>query len=140
MKERMEELKELAKLSATAGKIIKHMYACGVKRGREEMVKKLQKEKFTIKEDADFSFWLKEEYPTTIVADRYGGSYSGAAWLAFPFDECPLGVDGGDLECMEFWDNYKGPVGKGNTPDNALENLRLNILNRYKKHECIIED
>jgi hypothetical protein len=109
MKERMEELKELAKyfdlrISATAGKIIKHMYACGVKQGREEMVKELQKEKFTIKEDADFSFWLKEEYPTTIVADRYDGSYSGAAWLAFPFDECPLGVDGGDLECMEFID------------------------------------
>lgn len=80
-----------------------------------------------------YVYWLQNEYPTTIVADRYGGTYSNGVWLAFPLDGIPPEVDGGDIECMEFWQNYKDPVGKGNTPDNALDNLRLQIMQRIEK-------
>lgn len=80
-----------------------------------------------------YVYWLQNKYPTTIVADRYGGTYSNGGWLAFPLDEIPPEVDGGDIECMEFWQNYKDPVGKGNTPDNALGDLRLQIMQRIGK-------
>lgn len=80
-----------------------------------------------------YEYWLKYEYPTTIVADRYDGTYSDGRLLAFPLDEIPPEVDGGDVECMEFWKNYKNPVGKGNTPDDALDNLRLQMLDITKK-------
>lgn len=76
---------------------------------------------------SNLEYWLETEYPTTIIADRYDGTYSHGGWLAFPLYEIPSEVDGGDVECIEFWQNYKYPVGKGNTPNNALDNLRLKI-------------
>lgn len=71
------------------------------------------------------NFWLETHYPTTIVRDRYDGTYSGADWLAFPLDywNVPDEVDGGDSECMMFWEDYEGVVGKGNTPELAMANL-----------------
>lgn len=46
------------------------------------------------------NFWLETHYPTTIVRDRYNGTYSGAEWLAFPLDywNVPDEVDGGDSD------------------------------------------
>ncbi len=37
----------------------------------------------------DRAFWIDNPYPLTIVADRYGGAYSGGNYVAFPlhFDE-----------------------------------------------------
>lgn len=69
--------------------------------------------------------WLKTHYPTTIICDRYDGTYSGANWLAFPLDyyNIPDEVDGGDIECMMFWDSYDGVVGKGDTPQEAKNDL-----------------
>lgn len=69
--------------------------------------------------------WLRDNYPTTIICDRYSGTYSGADWLAFPLDysDVPEEVDGGDTECWMFWDNYDGIVGKGNTPQEAMNDL-----------------
>ena len=69
--------------------------------------------------------WLKVKYPITIIRDRYEGTYSGALWLVFPVDynEIPEGVDGDDVECAEFWESYKEPVGKGTYPNDALADL-----------------
>lgn len=71
------------------------------------------------------NFWLNTHYPTTIIRDRYDGTYSGAEWLAFPLDyfNVPDEVDGGDPECMMFWDSYDGVVGKGDTPQEAMGDL-----------------
>lgn len=71
------------------------------------------------------NFWLESFYPTTIIRDRYNGAYSGAAWLAFPLDfwNVPDEVEGGDGECMMFWESYDGEVGKGSTPELAMANL-----------------
>lgn len=69
--------------------------------------------------------WLKVLYPTTIVADRYAGTYSGGEWLAFPlnFWNIPEEIEADDVTCMLFWDDYDGVVGKGNTPELAMANL-----------------
>jgi hypothetical protein len=66
-------------------------------------------------------------WPCTIVRDRYSGSYSGALWLAFPLEEQPGGVSGGDGACDEFWRTYDEPVGKGRTPEDALKDLEVEM-------------
>lgn len=45
--------------------------------------------------------------------------------LAFPldFDEIPEDVNGEDLPCQDFWDNYNEPIGMGGTPEDALADL-----------------
>lgn len=68
-------------------------------------------------------------YPVTIVADRYRGSYSRGKYLAFQLDpeHIPEAVGAGDTEEDMFWnfDNKNGeiPVGRGDTPTAALEDL-----------------
>lgn len=84
--------------------------------------------------------WLKHPYPLTIHIDRYGGAYSGGAYLAWSldFDAIPEDVNGSDPECMFFWHNFKQGqtnviylvpvcVGRGNSPTESLEDLRNEI-------------
>ncbi len=65
-------------------------------------------------------------YPVTIIQDRYGGTYSGGKWLAFNLDaeDIPQGVSGSDYPCADFWGENTLPVGKGSTPEEALEHLK----------------
>lgn len=62
-------------------------------------------------------------YPVTIVMDRYDGAYSGARWTAWNLYEPPHGCLDGDVECAEFWGGLDIPVGKGQSPAEAYENL-----------------
>lgn len=80
--------------------------------------------------DFEVKFWLEKQYPTTILNDRYSGCYSGAEWLAFPYDfpEIDPAVCDGDPECMNFWNDYTGFVGKGDTIESAVDNLRLKLM------------
>lgn len=77
-----------------------------------------------------YKLWLRRHYPATIVCDRYDGTYSGGRWLAFPLDyyEIPVGVDGDDTECAMFWHSYDEPVGRGDSPEEALGDLAYRIL------------
>lgn len=71
--------------------------------------------------------WFKCDcYPTTIVADRYIGTYSKGKWLAFACDfwDVPDEIEGGDTECELFWIDYDYVVGKGDTPQEAFDNLK----------------
>lgn len=80
---------------------------------------------------------MNEIYPVIIVLDRYGGVYSEAKYTAWNDYQCPEDVQGGDIECSEFWRSFKqgeinGPFdwiycGKGNTPNEALLDLQKNI-------------
>lgn len=66
-----------------------------------------------------------ELYPLTIVSDRYTGAYSGGLFTAWNlyYYEMPEEIGGGDVECSEFWINNKIIVGKGKTPNEAVDNL-----------------
>ena len=66
-----------------------------------------------------------EIYPMTIVCDRYTGAYSGGVFTAWNLDffDVPKEIEGDDSECDNFWFTYTGLVGKGRTPDEALEDL-----------------
>lgn len=70
--------------------------------------------------------------PLCIVEDRYGETYSGAAYLAFnmdPYSVSQLDVDAGDMSCRDFWeyDSEDYVIGKGNTPLKALIDLKMKL-------------
>ncbi len=71
----------------------------------------------------DCKFFLENTYPCVILSDRYRGTYSGALWTAFPSDEAPEAVYEDDVTCHNFWADCTDPVGKGNTPEEAVTDL-----------------
>ena len=77
----------------------------------------------------------KEIYPLTIIADRYSGCYSGGEYTAWNLDfyNVPKEIDYDDVACNKFWLDNKTPVGKGNTPQEAIKDLE-ELLND-KKHK-----
>ena len=81
----------------------------------------------------DVKFWLEEQYPLTVVHDRYGGTYSGGKFLAFPreFDEIESEVCGSDPECMLYWHEFEDFVGKGATIDEAISDLRNKLQEEF---------
>ncbi len=77
-------------------------------------------------------------YPVTIVEDRYGGSYSGSKWLAFQLDsdQIPEEIGGGDPEESIFWMEHSDeilPIGKGENPNEALEDLKIKLKSFYEQ-------
>lgn len=77
---------------------------------------------------------IRKIHPLTVVADRYGGSYSGGAYLAFNLDPClvPAQIDCDDYSSGDgFWVNeekfgqYK--IGKGESPNDACIDLFIKL-------------
>ncbi len=68
---------------------------------------------------------MNELYPLTITKDRYNGLYSGGEYTAWNLEpeEIPPQIFYDDVSCYDFWTNNKVPVGKGNTPLEAIKNL-----------------
>lgn len=72
-------------------------------------------------------------YPLTIIEDRYSGTYSDGRFLAFNLYSnkvSELPVDADDISCKRFWDGLDEDfpiedyvIGKGNSPDAALQDL-----------------
>jgi hypothetical protein len=78
-----------------------------------------------------------ELYPVTIVMDRYGGVYSNAKWLAIQCDntQVPDEIWSDDGDEMNFWRSHKDselPIGKGETPNEALEDLKIKAKKFYE--------
>ena len=73
-------------------------------------------------------------YPVTIVEDRYTGTYSEGVYTAWNLDpwDIPKEIDGSDAECALFWRCNKIPVGKGFTPNEALDDLVQQIAKEQK--------
>lgn len=68
----------------------------------------------------------REPYPVTIFPARYGGTYEGASWIAlneFTRSEAVAAAQDSDIECMDFYHNYQGVIGRGCCPQHAYENL-----------------
>lgn len=85
---------------------------------------------------SDYEFWLESHYPTTIVADRYTGVYSGGLFTCWPLDffNLPDDIEGGDTDCDIFWFRCdKSEVGIGNTPQEAFEDLEKKIKDKLEK-------
>src|ERR1700684_1759491 len=62
-----------------------------------------------------------------IFGKRYCGAYEGAPWVALLAD--PEWLDdfqAGDNACKRWWKDYaEAPIGRGDSPNEALESLRI---------------
>ena len=72
---------------------------------------------------------MNEIYPLTIISDRYGGSYSGGDFTAWNMDyyEIPTDPDEDDVTCMLFWTKTDIIVGRGDTPQEAVDDLKRRL-------------
>jgi excisionase family DNA binding protein len=68
-------------------------------------------------------------FPLTLNMDRYGGVYSGGAWLAFNEDPWDIDsrVSGSDMECMEYFDEPR-MIGRGASPTEAVADLYARMV------------
>ncbi|WP_128545099.1 hypothetical protein [Larkinella soli] len=78
-----------------------------------------------------------EVYPCTIFKDRYQGAYSGGAWIAMAVstEAVPEAVHDSDGWNILIWEELRRtntPVGRGNTPAEALDALIQDIKAKYK--------
>jgi hypothetical protein len=74
--------------------------------------------------------------PVTIILDPEDGKHSGGKWLAYQSwpNELPKNSLGWGLS-EKFWqdhDDLKLPIGKGKTPDEALEDLKVKAKKYYE--------
>lgn len=65
-------------------------------------------------------------YPLVIIKDRYTGVYSNGKYTAWNmyFEDIPREIDEDDVTCHNFWHSYEEVVGLGDTPNEAVEDLR----------------
>ncbi|MCJ0868111.1 hypothetical protein [Streptomyces sp. AP-93] len=61
----------------------------------------------------------------TVIEARYGGTYEGGRWVAFPVppDRVPDAAFGDDNTCQEFYIKPPFPVGAGDSPEAARADL-----------------
>lgn len=64
-------------------------------------------------------------YPVTITLARYGGIYEPGRWVAFAAlpGNLPPDWNGDDVSCRQFYEERRGEVGGGDTPQEAYEDL-----------------
>jgi len=89
---------------------------------KSKKLKRFRQSKNT--EDPDLPM-TNSVYPVTIIKSRYGGTYSGAKWLAFNLyhSEIPDAATGSDTECITFWEKTDLVVGKGSSSMQAYLDL-----------------
>jgi len=79
---------------------------------------------------------MRELFPIAVLQDGYGGAYSRGAWLAigcadkvengaYRIIRCMEGgAHGDDSEAGTFWSDPPSWIAVGNTPEDAVQNLR----------------
>lgn len=74
----------------------------------------------------------------TIVTTRYGGTYEGGKWAAFPesadtlpgeddFEPAVYEWQGTDPDLETWWDEHRDHIGLGATPQAALDDLAAKL-------------
>ena len=62
------------------------------------------------------------------MLDRYNGTYSGGKWTAWNLSYVPSKIDADDTECADFFAKNMIVYGRGETPQEAIDDLKM-ILN-----------
>jgi len=87
--------------------------------------------------------WAASEWPVTIIKDRYEGTYSRGQWTAWPVEpeEVPPAVSDDDCLCSDWWaanrERMHLPVGVGDSPQAAVEALRIEVRQARAKDEAL---
>lgn len=71
-----------------------------------------------------------ETWPVAIFQSRYSGVYEGGTWFSVANSDTidmENGPYGDDESCAEWFSINKSIVGVGETPDEALQNLKFKI-------------
>ena len=73
------------------------------------------------------------EFDVAILGTRYGGAYEGGRWIAWVGDlEWLDDYQAGDNTCATFFEDYTdAPIGRGETPQAALDDLRRRVVQRH---------
>jgi hypothetical protein len=82
---------------------------------------------------------MKIIYPLTICLDRYTGVYSGGKYTAWNLHshEVPEDIHGDDTACMNFFDETEIIYGRGDTPNDAINDLERRMTMKNKNiTEC----
>jgi hypothetical protein len=76
-------------------------------------------------------------FRATIFRARYGGIYEGGRWIAYPSHpwEVPDQVHGSDIESSEWFHEHSDEVGVGDTPNEALADLRGRIERKRRARQ-----
>jgi|EndMetStandDraft_2_1072991.scaffolds.fasta_scaffold276943_1 hypothetical protein len=61
--------------------------------------------------------------PCVVAPSRYGGTYEGGLWVAFPADSVPTGATSGDTVVASWFLKNGWKVGAGADPNAALADL-----------------
>lgn len=82
----------------------------------------------TLKERLEETKMKNDIYPLVVVLDRYNGTYSGGKWTAWNLNYVPWKIDADDTECADFFSKNTIVYGRGETPQEAIDDLKM-ILN-----------
>lgn len=67
---------------------------------------------------------MMDIYPITVIRSRYRGTYEGAEWVAFnEHAQSITDAEADDVTCGSFFSCYSKPIGRGQTPTEAVTNL-----------------
>ena len=79
-------------------------------------------------------------YPLTIFHARYNGGYEGGLYIALNvrFENVREGLTGDDAICVETFAivEEEMPIGRGNTPDEALNDLLAEMERRANETDA----
>lgn len=66
-------------------------------------------------------------WPLTIISDRYDGVYSGGKWTAWNMNHWDISdmVSGDDMDCPDFFSTPNLIYGRGETPEEAIDDLKF---------------
>lgn len=72
---------------------------------------------------------MHDIYPIAVVTDRYWGTYSGGIWTAWNCrpTEIPEAIFADDIPCSDFWSTTTMIIGRGRTPEDAIEDLKRRL-------------
>lgn len=68
---------------------------------------------------------MSDIYPLVVVLDRYNGTYSGGKWTAWNLSYVPWKIDADDTECADFFAKNMIVYGRGETPQEAIDDLKI---------------
>ena len=84
----------------------------------------------TLRDERTDFMWFRVEnrvydHDILIFGTRYGGTYEGGLWVAWVGDPDWLDdYQSGDNACQDFFQDYKlAPIGRGDSPQQALDDL-----------------
>lgn len=72
---------------------------------------------------------MNDLYPVAVFTARYDGTYESGKWIAVQAHADPgmgsvlKGCQGDDITCWNWFDNATFPIGRGDTPDEAVTDL-----------------